>query len=281
MPVFLLLAAFAVQLVGTAAQFASGVSLVEVYATVTDRQGEPVTGLTAGDFAIAEDGRSQVIQTFAAGDFPLSLALGIDRSFSVDGRQLDATVRAVQTMLGQLRDDDRVMVLGIGSEVETLAPLSPDRRAAYFAVEGLRPWGTTPLFDATTTAIDAIHGAAGRRALVLITDGADRYSQTTADAAIDAARRKDVLVYPVLISRKPVPVFNEIARVSGGRVTMVRSPQDLPGALSAIASELRHQYLLGYAPAADVPQPGWRSIVVTVHHQGLHVRSRDGYYAVR
>src|SRR5436305_6771670 len=67
-------------------QFTSGVNLVEVYATVTDRHGEPVTALTAGDFQIAEDGTRQVITTFAAGDFPLSVAIGLDRSFSMGGK---------------------------------------------------------------------------------------------------------------------------------------------------------------------------------------------------
>lgn len=281
MPVFLLVMAVAVQSVRSSAQFASGVNLVEVYATVSDQRGEPVSNLKASDFTVAEDGRNQPIQTFAAGDFPLSLAVGIDRSFSVDRRQLDSTVRAVQQMLGELREDDRVMVLAIGSEVETLAPLSNDRRGAYFAIEGLQPWGTTPLFDATMTAIDAIHGASGRRALVLITDGVDRYSKTTVDAVVAGARRKDVLVYPVVTGRNQPAIFGELARVTGGRAMTVPSGQNLAAALTSIALELRHQYLIGYAPGADGSRPGWRSIGVTVNRPDLRVRARDGYYAER
>ena len=68
------------------AQFTSGVSLVEVYATVTDRHGQPVTGLTAADFHVAEDGTPQTITTFAAGEFPLAVAIGLDRSFSMGGK---------------------------------------------------------------------------------------------------------------------------------------------------------------------------------------------------
>lgn len=253
---------------------------MEVYATVTDPRGEPVAGLSAADVAVAEDGRLQSIQTFAAGDFPLSLAVAIDCSFSVDSRRLDATVRAVQSMLGELRTDDRVMILSVGSEVETIAPLSNDHRAAYFSVQGLRPWGTTPLFDATVTAIDAIHGASGRRAIVLITDGVDRYSTTTVDEVIDAARRKDVLVYPVLVDRAPPQVFGEMARVSGGRSQTLASLDRLPAALSSIARELRHQYLIGYAPGAGAAA-GWRSITVTVNRPQVRVRARDGYYAER
>ena len=67
-------------------QFMSGVNLVEVYATVTDQRGEPVSGLAASDFHVLEDGMPQTISTFAAGEFPLAVAVGIDRSFSMGGK---------------------------------------------------------------------------------------------------------------------------------------------------------------------------------------------------
>ena len=58
-----------------AARFSSRVQLVEVYATVTDARGEPVLGLRQSDFAVSEDGTPQTVTTFAAGEFPLSVAL--------------------------------------------------------------------------------------------------------------------------------------------------------------------------------------------------------------
>ena len=66
-----------------ALQFTSGVSAVEVYATVTDGYAQPLRGLTADDFEVEEDGVRQTISAFAPGDVPLSLAVGIDRSFSI------------------------------------------------------------------------------------------------------------------------------------------------------------------------------------------------------
>src|SRR4051794_25573316 len=72
------------------AQFTSGVNVVEVYAAATDRNGNPVTGLRREDFTVLEDGRPQNVSTFAEGDFPLSVAVGLDRSFSMGGKQLPA-----------------------------------------------------------------------------------------------------------------------------------------------------------------------------------------------
>src|SRR6476646_5448239 len=83
----------------SAAQFASGVDLVEVYATVTDARGEPLAGLTRDDFIVEEDGRRQQIRAFSAGEFPLALAVGVDRSFSMARLGLPGIATAVRRFL--------------------------------------------------------------------------------------------------------------------------------------------------------------------------------------
>jgi Ca-activated chloride channel family protein len=171
------------------------------------------------------------------------------------------------------------MVLGIGSEVEVLAPLSGDRNAAAKALSGIEPWGTTPLYDAAGQALDMIHAVAGRRALVLLSDGVDRYSRTTATGLLELARRRNVLVYPIAIGRTRPEVFAQLAAVTGGRSALVRDVRQLSATLDAIGTELRAQYLLGYSPARPKdPSPRWRSIGVSVTRSGVRVRARDGYF---
>ena len=273
--IFLAISAIAVR---SAAQFVSGVNLVEVYATVSDARGEPVTGLAEGDFIVDEDGVRQEIRTFARGRLPLSIAIGIDRSFSVPRDTLTAATRAVSGLLGELAPADQSMVLAIGAESEVLAPLSTDRQPAQDALRALTTWGTTPLYDATARAVDAIQHASGRRALVLISDGTDRYSAMSASEVIAHVRRRDVLVYTVAVGRTQPPVFAELAAVTGGRSAHVTSLSRLPATLDGIARELRSQYLLGYVPAnPDAERGRWRSIHVSVARPGVRVRARDGY----
>jgi len=263
----------------TRAQFTSGVDLVEVYATVNDSRGAPLSGLTRDDFIVEEDGRRQEIRTFSAGQFPLALAVGIDRSFSMAKVGLPAVSRSVRGFLSALRPDDQAMLVGIGSQTEVLAPLSRDRRLALEALDHLDPWGTTPLYDATLSAVESIEPASGRRALILISDGTDRYSQTTATALLDRVRRKDVLIYPIAVGKTRDAVFVEMATVTGGRSFQVANASSLPAALTAIADELRFQYLIGYARAAQGGRSGWRSIQVRVNRPDARVRARDGYVA--
>src|SRR6185295_9110710 len=139
----------------------------------------------------------------------------------------------------------------IGSDTAVAAPLSADHAAALAAIDRLDAWGTTPLYDATLGALDAIQPARGRRALVLLSDGADRYSDTKAADLVDRARRHDALVYPVAVGASRPPLFAELAAATGGRSFFVREPAALNSTMTTIARELRFQYLLGYTPSRE------------------------------
>jgi Ca-activated chloride channel homolog len=190
---------------------------------------------------------------------------------------LSAAVSSTRAFVSELSPRDQLMLIGIGSETEVLAPLEVDRAAPLAALNKIDRWGTTPLFDAAVAAIDAVQAASGRRALILLSDGEDRYSRTTGPVLVEYARRHDVLVYPVSIGRTRPAIWAEVASLSGGRSFFVRDLRELTPTLQTIASELRHQYLLGYAPPEG--RSGWRSIRVRVNRPQAQVRARDGYYA--
>jgi Ca-activated chloride channel family protein len=256
------------------------VSVVEVYASVTDRRGEPVTGLAAQDFEVFEDGSPQPISVFAAGDFPLSVAVAIDRSFSMAGPRLAVGRSAARVFLGELRAEDEAAIIAVGSQVETVAPLSTDRAAQYEALARIDAFGTTGLYDAVIRAIELTQAAKGRRALVLLSDGVDRYSRATGENALEQARRSDVIVYPIALGPSPSPFFDQLAALTGGQAFHVQDPGRLTETLRRIARELRFQYLLGYVPpAAPAGASGWRRITVRVKRPDVTIRAREGYLA--
>ena len=266
----------------TSSTFSTGVNLVQVYATVTDREGQPVTGLAAADFRVSEDHVPQTITTFAAGEFPLSVTIALDRSFSMAGERLALSKQAARSFIAALRPTDEVTVLAIGSEIDTITPPVSAREAGATGWESIDAWGTTPLYDAAAQALDAIQARNGRRALLLISDGSDRDSHISATDLIARARQSNVLVYPVAIGGTRPPVFAELANVTGGRTFFIDDPKRLESQLGALARELRFQYLLGYTPsrgATPSADPGWRAIEVTVSRPDVRVRARDGYFA--
>src|SRR4029453_19551032 len=195
-------AVVAAQQDGALARFSSQVQLVEVYATVIDERGELVTGLRQNDFQVYEDNQLQDISTFAAGEFPLTVALGVDRSWSMAGKALELAKQGSRGFLNQLKTGDRAMVVAISSTADIIAPLSTDRLTQERAIAALDPWSTTALRDAIVAALDRLEPESGRQALVLFSDGNDRYSTATEAEVIARAPRRNALIYPITIGKK-------------------------------------------------------------------------------
>ena len=265
------------------AQFSTGVQLVEVYATVTDQRGGLVTGLHASDFEVYENDQKQTISTFTAGEFPATVALGVDRSLSMAGEPLRLAKLASQGFLRQLKPVDRSMVVAISNQADVIAPLSTDRAAQSEAIAALDPWSTTALHDSIIGTLDRLDSEPGRQALVVFSDGTDRYSHSTAAEVVDRARRSHALVYLITIGKKRLPLAAELAAVTGGRSFLIKNAKQLDATLTTIAQEIRYQYLLGFTPTTPLPKGNreWRSLRVVVRNQaaGVRVRARDGYTA--
>ena len=246
---------------------------------MTDSAGKTLRGLQKNDFSIVEEGIPQEITAFVGGEFPASVALAIDRSFSMRGTPLTMAKTAGRAFIGTLKPDDRAMLISISGDVEVLAPLSADKGPVLQALETLDPWSSTSLYDAIIRSLDLLEHETGRRAIVILSDGEDRYSTASESAVIARARQSDVLMYPIAIGRLRPRFFAELAAVTGGRSFHIRDPKALTPTLQAIADDLRSQYLLGYSPAKPwaAEDAEWRDITVKVNRPGAVVRARSGY----
>jgi len=273
--------ALALLVAGARAQFRTDVETVELFVSVTDGAGRPVTTLGRDDFEVFDNDVRQPLSVFAAGNVPLALAVAIDRSFSVAGKPLEAMKAAVDDLVRALQPDDRLLLLAIGSQVDVLAPFGTDRSAQRQALAALNTFGSTSLHDAIVVAIDRIQEAGGRRVLVLLSDGDDRYSQASATEVLAHARNRDVLIYPLAVRSEAgaPPLFHDLAAATGGEAFAVRNPARVGATLRTLAAGLRAQYMLGYVPPQTATSAAeWRRVRVVTRKSGLTVRTRQGYW---
>jgi len=260
------------------------VGVVQVAATVSDREGRLVKGLRQEDFRIFEDGRPQPVTHFIGSDAERELVVAVDMSGSMQPAM--ATCReAVKRFLASLRPIDRVTVLAFNDGIFTVARREVTPEARLRAVDRLRAWGSTSFYDAVLRGLDLLEKHRGRRALVLFTDGEDMVSHATVD---DVKRRIEVSATPVYVvaqgkgMREPTlkQVLDRVAGVSGGRAFYTDSIEQLDGVFSEIGEDLASQYLLAYSPEESVKDGGWRTIRVEVAGTKHAVRARQGYRAV-
>ena len=197
------------------------------------------TGLRREDFEVYENNQLQEVSAFAAGEFLLTVALGVDRSWSMAGEPLLAK-QASQTFLRALKPADRAMVVAISSEADVIAPLTMDRPRTVPRDCGARSRSTTALHDGIIAALDRLEPERGRQALVLFSDGVDRYSTKSSSDVLERARRSSALVYPIAVGRTRPPLLAELAVLTGGRSFLLRDIKDLEKTLADIARELRY-----------------------------------------
>src|SRR5439155_15297648 len=145
------------------------VRLVNVYVTVRDGKGASVLNLTRDDFTIQEDGVPQVVTHFTSAKVPLTLALLIDASNSMNlGGKIELARKAAVQFAESVDADDRLMVLSFNDELQGAASPSVDRRAIRTGIQAIKARGGTALYDAIYRAADRLAGLEGRRVVVLL-----------------------------------------------------------------------------------------------------------------
>jgi VWFA-related protein len=286
------------------------VQIVNLLATVRDKQGALVNTLNKEDFEIYEDGVKQEIRYFARqADLPLTIGLLVDTSVS-QGRVVDEQRAAGHRFFERIlrKDKDLAFLMSFDVNSELLQDLTASVRLLDDGLRSLQVeggvGGITPgpiptsgrqpgtvMFDAVYLAAkEVLSTQAGRKAVVLIGDGNDWGSKVDDKAAIEAAHRSDTAIYSIryfdrefyyragAVGTGGYGTLKKLSRETGGGIFEVTRKQTLDDIFDQIDAEIRNQYSLGYSPIRELSAEGFRKIEVRVKGRGYTVQARNGYY---
>ena len=267
----------------------SEVRLVNVFATVRDKNKKIIADLKQEDFKITEDSQDQKISFFSKeSTLPITLAMLLDTSgseqFMIGGIQ-EAGSRFLERVL---RKGDEAMVMSFDTDADLLSDFTDDRAILDRAVHRARintpgggmiagnpgPIGNqntpgTVLYDAIYLACsEKLNTEAGRKAIVIVTDAQDEGSRVKIDEAIESAQRTDTVIHILLVADPHyganVGAAKKLAEETGGRVISVSSEKKLAQAFDEISEELRSQYMLGYYPVNSARDGKFRKLRTTI-----------------
>jgi VWFA-related protein len=193
-------------------RFRTGVELINVTATVTDRNGRFVPGLRKEDFEVFEDNTVQTISHFSSERVPVSLGIVLDTSGSMEGEKFAAARRALDRFLFDLLDrNDEVFLIAFDAAPDIIEGWTTDRQRIVRGLERVDPGGGTALYDAVAEAVPlAPSGTRRKKALVVISDGNDTSSRTTLREVRQFIRETEVLVYAIGIDgRGTTSTYNQ------------------------------------------------------------------------
>jgi Ca-activated chloride channel homolog len=269
------------------------VRLVNVFTTVTDEHGAPVSDLSKEDFKVLEDGVPQSISIFdRESELPLNIVLAIDTSESTRRDMKLEIASAKKFVHSILRPGDRLSLFQISEDVLQLTRFTSDMKSIERGIDDLQKGAGTSLYDGIYLGADSLLDRQGRKVMVLITDGGDTTSSATYASSLRRAQEAEAIVYSIII----VPVVADAGRNIGGEHALIQLSKDTGGkyyyaesieqldqAFRQVSEELRTQYLIAYYPNRRVSDSAFRRITVEVSKKDasgspLQVRHRAGYY---
>jgi Ca-activated chloride channel family protein len=264
------------------AAFQTGPKLVTTAVTVRDRTGQLVTNLTEHDFVVKEDGAPQTLARFTSDRSPLSVAVVIDTSQSLNGEPMKATRDAARKFIDALQPDDEVALVSFNHAVNIVANWTTDRTKLHAGLDGLAASGSTALYDALYRTMSLFTKRnLQRAAIVMISDGADSASDRTPAQLKKDLTGTDFFLYWIAMddvnarpaTRVSPSTLAELAAQGNGYSEVIHDTNDLDAALMRVSDELNHQYLMAYEPTT--PANGtMHTVRVTVPNQNYVIRSR-------
>jgi len=283
-------------------------NLVNVDVLVTDKNGNPITGLGKKNFKVLDDGVPQSVTNFSTAEAPITVTMLIEFSNKWWGYLYLALEDAYQ-FLNFMQPKDWVAVVDFDMQPHILQDFTHNRSQVRSALDTLRMPGfsETNLYDALSFTIDRMKNVGGRKAILAICTGFDTFSKLTYGQMLKIAKGSNTPIYPVSIlewvsirygdsidTLQARNALTSIAKYSGGEAYFPRFEGALPDIYNQIAGQLRHQYSLGFIPTESTKNGKYHKLKVElVDAQGnpliitnkkgkkikYRVVARQGYYA--
>jgi VWFA-related protein/TonB family protein len=264
-------------------------NLVIIPASVVDGFGRAITDLKLEDFELKIDGEVKTIGELTRAETPVHVALLFDNSYSLSAAREFEKQAAVRFFQSVVRPIDRAAIYSI-STVPTLAQgMTNDVPRLVRTIERFAaPDGATALFDAVAQAANYMRPFAGRKVLVIVSDGTDTVSDTSFDDAVNRALLAECQVYVVQTRQVEDPNLHDpvseqrmsrLAEQTGGAVFLPKSVEELDRVFTQISLDISQQYLLSYYPQDERKDKYFRFINLRVKTRpNARVRARKGFY---
>ena len=271
----------------------SGVELVSLNVTVTDGGGKYITDLNEEEFEVYEDGAKQKLTFFSRTQQPISLALLLDTSASMDERMGIAQEAAIG-FARQMHKDDQAEVIDFDSQVRILQAFTNDAATLEKAIRQTTPNGSTSLYNAIYISLKELKKVRAstasdirRQAIVLLSDGDDTSSLIEFEEVLDLAKRSETAIYAIGLRQGEIGrrefkeaefVLKQLATETGGRAYFVTDARELPKIYQTIWDDLSSQYALAYSSGNPKRDGAWRRVQVRLSRPNASARTKQGYY---
>jgi VWFA-related protein len=254
--------------------------------TVTDPHGRYLD-VAADDLDVTEDGVAQRVDTFQESTQPVSIILALDASGSMRKKETDV-IASARAFADALRPQDELGVMLFADDAKLVHDLATSRNGTQEAIDGYTTNGGTALYDALSQALTRLQTVAGRRVVVLMTDGRDENNPGNGPGSLSSLadvlkqlKGSGVTVFTLgLGSKVDTAPLQQFAEISGGRMLLPQDVSELGNEFDRVVEDLRRRYLIAYTSTNGERDGEWRKVEIRMKSApDAHVRSKGGYSA--
>lgn len=259
------------------------VDVVQLHVSALDKDNHFVKGLAETDFAVQEDGRAQKLTGFEIAEkLPLTIGLVVDGSGSMEKSMPFVHDASAELFRGMIREKDRGFVIEFREQPHMIQELTGDTVALQRASRETSARGATALYDSVVLGLYQFRTLQGRKALIVITDGADNHSHVDYATLLRYSRSSGAPIYFIAVGLSVLDFgirkeINEIAHESGGEVFHLSSAAKIGDVTKRIEEELRSQYIVAFRTDSQKPDGEYRAVQVSVSKPGVTTRTIKGY----
>lgn len=284
------------------------VDLVNFDVVVTDKSGNPISGLQKEHFKVFDDNVEQTITNFSPAEAPLTVVI-VAEFGDTFGYYYDDVVGPAAGFINSLRPDDWAALVAFDIRPEILTDFTKNKAELFDGLRRMRipAYRETSLYDAVYDTLERLDNVDGKKAMFLLATGLDTLSKHNYGEALRKAQTSDTMIYAISMGQQArlylesqlAPennirflqadnVMRSLADATGGRAFFPRFTGEYPSIYEAVGANLRNQYSIGFIPKVRKTDGKLHKLRVEVpdldvNHDGkpdkLRVRHKKGYYA--
>ena len=298
---------------GSKPQNSTETPVVKLDVLVTDQDGNVLTGLQKENFRVLDGNKAQTVTQFEPMGAPITIVMLMEYSGIAYDHFAYKAASWGSAFLNYLEPEDYIAVVTYDIRPTVKIDFTRNKAEVQQTLSTLSypQFHEANIYDAIIDTMDRLDHVKGKKAVLLITTGADTMGQSNLDDTLKRIKESDATIFSVGVAEAEYQraeiysgssvsylhsknILDNFARMTGGTAWFPRFEGEIPDIFRSVATFLRSQYRIGFSPAnlaldgkyhklnVEIVTADGKPLVVTNpkgKRQKPRVYAREGYVA--